>query len=119
MEKGKITSKKEKGAAKWFLNSSGKSVESSSLWSWWLVVVAFHFVVFGTEGLGWNWGSLSILPRGLGSAPLQSSGSQGHPCTVAHAGNGLHGLGEVMADDPAVFSTTTTAGSCPAVSGER
>lgn len=47
-------------------NSSGKSVESSFLWLWWLVAVAFHFVVvFGTEGLGMGLGELEPAPQGI------------------------------------------------------
>lgn len=74
----------------------------------------------------WHWrvwdgtgGAWACSPRGLHLLQLQSRGSQGHPWTVAHAGNWLHGLGEVMADYPAIFSTTTTAGSCPTVTWER
>ena len=117
--KGQKNIEKEE-AAKWFLDSSGKSVESSSSWSWWLVAVLFHFVVFGTEGCGMELGEPGHTPRGgLHLLQLQSSGSQGHSWTVAHAGDRLHGLGEVMADHPAVLSTPGTAGSCPTVSGER
>lgn len=90
-----------------------------SLWSWWLVAVAFQFYCF------WHWrawygigGAWACSPRGLHLLQLQSCGSQGHPWTVAHAGNRLHGLGEVMADHPAIFSTAATAGSCPTVSRE-
>ena len=118
--KGQTNIKKGEGAAKWFIDSSGKSVESSSSWSWWLVAVVFCFVVFGTEGCGMELGEPGHTPRGgLHLLQLQSSGSQGHPWTVAHAGDRLHGLGEVMADYPAVLSTPGTAGSCPTVSGER
>lgn len=74
----------------------------------------------------WHWrvwdgtgGAWACSPRGLHLLQLQSRGSQGHPWTVAHAGNWLHGLGEVVADYPAVFSTPATAGSCPTVTWER
>lgn len=63
--KGWKNIRKGKGAAKCFLNSSGKSVESSSLWSWWLVAVAFHFVVFGTEGFGMELGEPGHTPQGV------------------------------------------------------
>lgn len=47
-------------------NSSGKSVESSFLWSLWLVAVAFHFVVvFGTEGFGMGLEELEPAPQGI------------------------------------------------------
>lgn len=74
----------------------------------------------------WHWrvwdgtgGACACSPRGLHLLQLQSRGSQGHPWTVAHAGNRLHGLGEVVADYPAIFSTTATAGSGPTVTWER
>lgn len=37
---------------------------------------------------------------------------------MAHAGNGLHGLGEVVTDHPAILSAAAATGSCSAVSGE-
>lgn len=45
-------------------SSSGKSVESSVLWSL-LVVVACFFVVFGTEGSGMGLGALAPVPQGV------------------------------------------------------
>lgn len=47
-------------------NPSGKSVESSFLWSLWLVAVMFHFVVvFGTEGFGMGLEELEPAPQGV------------------------------------------------------
>lgn len=69
--KGWKNIKKRKGTEKWFFSSSGKPVESSFLWSQWLVVVSFHFVVvFGTEGFGMGLGTPSLLPKGSPSAPV-------------------------------------------------
>ena len=68
--KGQKNITKGEGAAKWFLDSSGKSVDSSSSWSWWLVAIVFRFVVFGTEGHGMELGEPGHTPRG-GLHPLQ------------------------------------------------
>lgn len=62
--------KKRKGGAKWFLNSSGKSVElfSCGHGGWWRL--RFILLFLALKGLGWNWGSMRILPTGSPSAPV-------------------------------------------------
>lgn len=56
---------KRKWESRMVSSSSGKSVESSSLWSQWLVAVVFHFVVFGTEGFGMGLREPEPAPRGV------------------------------------------------------
>lgn len=93
--------------------------------------IVLHMVMVVGGGVSfccyfWHWrawdgtgGAWAFSPRVYCLLQLQSCGSQGHPWTVTHAGNGLHGLGEVLADHPAILSAAaSSAGSCPTVPGE-
>lgn len=91
----------EKGeeAAKWFLDSSGKSVESSSLaWSggWWRF--CFILLFLALKGCGMELGSLGILPGVSICSSYNPVAPKGIPELWLMQGDRLHGLGEVMAD---------------------
>lgn len=61
MEKGQKNIEKGEEAANGFLILQ-ENLLNPPPWSWWLVAVLFHFVVFGTEGVDGTGGAWGILP---------------------------------------------------------